>query len=155
MITIKETREIFSEMLQEHETKQEGMFTKHKKSVLDLISRHQVLLKQRLDQLCDSLTSVKIDVEELKVSLSFTQNDIDQRFSNINEKAKSLEKELSSTKECVRVIQTTESAWTLEIRIKLVDLEDRSRRNNLRILSIKEDPRESWEECENKIYMTC
>ena len=40
----------------------------------------------------------------------------------------------------------------MEIRRKLVDLEDTSRRNNLRILGIKEDPRESWKECENKIY---
>ena len=64
----------------------------------------------------------------------------------------SLEKEVSSTKEDIRVIQTTEPTWALEIRRKLVDLEDRSRRNNLRVLGIKEDPRESWEECENKIY---
>ena len=34
----------------------------------------------------------------------------------------------------------------MEIRRKLGDLKDRSRRNNLRILGIKEDPRESWEE---------
>ena len=33
-----------------------------------------------------------------------------------------------------------------------MDLEDRSRRNNLRVLGIKEDPQESWEECENTIY---
>ena len=33
-----------------------------------------------------------------------------------------------------------------------MDLEDRSRRKNLRILGIKEDLRDSWEECENKIY---
>ena len=140
MVTIKEKRELFREMLQEHETKQEGMFTKHKKSVLDLISGHQALLKQRLDQLYDSLTSVKKDVEELKEGLSFTQNDIDQRFSNINEKVQSLEEELSSTKEDVRVIQTTEPTWALDIPRKLVDLEDRSTRNNLRILGIKEDP---------------
>ena len=80
MVTIKEIREIFREMLQEHETKQEGMFTKHEKPVLDLISGHQGLLKQMLDQLRDSLTSVKIDIEELKESLSFAQNDLDQRF---------------------------------------------------------------------------
>ena len=95
MIIIKEVRDIFREMLQEHENKQEGMFTKHEKSVLDLMSGHQALLKQRLDQLCDSLNSVKRDVEEHKESLSFTQNDIDQRFSNINEKVQSLEKERS------------------------------------------------------------
>ena len=39
----------------------------------------------------------------------------------------------------------------LEIRIKFVDLKDRSRRNNLRIRGITEDPQESWEKCENKI----
>ena len=33
-----------------------------------------------------------------------------------------------------------------------MDLEDTSRRSNLRILGIKNDPRESWEECKNKIY---
>ena len=33
-----------------------------------------------------------------------------------------------------------------------MDLEDRLRRNDLRILGIKEDLRESFEECENKIY---
>ena len=48
--------------------------------------------------------------------------------------------------------QNQHPTWALEIRRKLVDLEYRSRRNNLGILIIKEDPRESWEECENKIY---
>ena len=32
MVTIKEIKEIFGEKLQEHENKQEGMFTKHKKN---------------------------------------------------------------------------------------------------------------------------
>ena len=44
MVTIKEIREVFREMLQEHETKEDRMFTKHKKLVLDLISGHQALL---------------------------------------------------------------------------------------------------------------
>ena len=63
-------------MLHEHETKQKGMFTKHEKLVLDLISGHQALLKQRHEQLCDTLPLVKTDVEELKESLSFTQGNI-------------------------------------------------------------------------------
>ena len=71
-------------MFQEHKTKQEEMFTKHEKFVLDLKSRYQALLKQKLDQLCDSLTSVKTDVKELKESLCFIQNDKEQKFSNIN-----------------------------------------------------------------------
>ena len=48
---------------------------------------------------------MKTDVKELKESLSFTQNDIDKSFSNINEKVQSLEKVLSSIKEDVGVIQ--------------------------------------------------
>ena len=42
-------------MLQEHESKQERILTKHEKLVLDLMSGHQGLLKERLDKLCDSL----------------------------------------------------------------------------------------------------
>ena len=34
----------------------------------------------------------------------------------------------------------------------MIDLEDRSRRNNLRFEGIKEHENESWEDCENKIY---
>ena len=95
-------------MLQEHETKQEGIFTKYQKSVLDLISGHPALLKHRLDQLSDSLTLVKTDVEELKESLNFVENDIDHRFSNINEKVQSLQKELVSAKDGICATQTIE-----------------------------------------------
>ena len=121
-------------------------------SKLRRYTEHQALIRQGLDQQCDSLTLVKTDVQELKESLSFTQNDKYQSFLNINEKVQSLKIELSSTKEDVGVIQKTEPTWELEIRREFVDIEDRSRRSNLRILGIKEDPRESWEECENKIY---
>ena len=63
-----------------------------------MISGHQILLKQRLDQLCDGLTSVKTDIVELKESLIFAQNDIDQKFLNTNEKIKSQENKIKSNK---------------------------------------------------------
>ena len=59
---------------------------------------------------------------------------------NINEKVQNLQKQLSLTKEGLGIIQTTEPTWALEIRRILMDLGDRSRRNNLRILGIKENP---------------
>ena len=34
---------------------------------------------------------------------------------------------------------------------KLIDLEDRSRRNNLRIYGISESKYETWEKCEEKV----
>ena len=100
MVNIKEIRETFK--------KQGVMFTKHKKLVLDQISRNQALLKKSLDQQYDSLISGKTGVEDFKENPSFTQKHIDQRFLNINEKVQNLEKKLSSTKEDVRIIQTTE-----------------------------------------------
>ena len=63
-----------------------------------------------------------------------------------NGKVQSLEKEK------IGVIKITEPTWALEICRKLLDLEEKSRRNNFRILGIKEDSRESQEEFENKIY---
>ena len=38
------------------------------------------------------------------------------------------------------------------IHNKLVELEDRSRRNNIRIDGIKEHNKESWEECERRVH---
>ena len=94
-----------------------------------------------------SLTSVKADVRDFKVSPSFTQKHIDQKFFSINRRVQNLEKELSSIKEAVGVIQTTEPTREWQICRKLVDLEDRSKRNNLRILGINEDLRKSLEVC--------
>ena len=56
MMTIKEIREMFREKLQEYEAKQT--------LVLDPISGHQALLKQRLHQLYNSHTYVKTDDEK-------------------------------------------------------------------------------------------
>ena len=40
---------------------------------------------------------------------------------------------------------------TEEVSSKLIELEDRSRRNNLQIDGIVEDQNESWQECEQKV----
>ena len=37
-----------------------------------------------------------------------------------------------------------------ELSAKLIELDDRSRRNNLRIDGIKEEPYETWEACKKK-----
>ena len=55
-------------------------------------------------------------------------------------------------KKQLHVIQTTKPSWVIEIDAKLIDLEDRSRRNNLRFGGIKEHENGSWEYCENRIY---
>ena len=62
-----------------------------------------------------------------------------------------MEKNLLSLKKDVEVIQTTKPSRAIEIENKLVDLEDRSRRNNLRINGIKEGKNKTWEECVERV----
>ena len=44
----------------------------------------------------------------------------------------------------IRLIRTN-------VEQKLIDLEDRSRRNNLKVDGTAETPRETWEDCEEKL----
>ena len=46
-------------------------------------------------------------------------------------------------KKGIGFIQTSKPSWAIEIKNKLVDLDDRSRRNNLRINGIKERKNET------------
>ena len=55
-----------------------------------------------------------------------------------------MEKNLFSLKKDIEVIQTTKPRCAIEIENKLVDLEDRSVGNNLRINGIKEGKNETW-----------
>ena len=62
-----------------------------------------------------------------------------------------MERNLFTLKKDIEVTQTTKPSWAIEIENKLVDLEDRSRRNNLRINGKKEGKNETWEECEERV----
>ena len=62
-----------------------------------------------------------------------------------------MEKNLFSLKKCIDIIQTTKPSWAIDIENKLVDFEDRSRRNYLRVNGIKEGKHETWEECEERV----
>ena len=111
-------------------TKREEMFRSHENSIMQLISGNTTLTNQRLDDLSK-------EIADLKKSMEFTQEETKRKFSKFNEKITSMERNLFSLKKDIEVIQTTKQNWALEIGNKLVDLEDRSRRNNLRINGIK------------------
>ena len=70
----------------------------------------------------------------------------------MGDKIQKLEVKINLMKEELHVIQTRKPSWVIETDAKLIDLEDCSRRNNLRFEGIKEHGNESWEDCENKIY---
>ena len=120
------------------------MFRSHENSIMQLISGNTTLTNQRLDNLSK-------EIADLKESLEFTQEGTEEKFNKLNEKITSMERNLFSLKKDIEVIQTTKPSWAIEIENKLVDLEDRSSRNNLRINGIKEGKNETWVECEERV----
>ena len=139
---------IFEKVLKEHEAsivqKNQEIFHKQEQPILALISRNNSLTSQRLD-------SLSKDINNLKESLEFSQNEYDNKFKNMGDKVQKLEKETNQMKEELHVIQTTKQSWAIETDAKLVDLENRSKQKNLRFEEIKKHENESWEDCENKI----
>ena len=104
--------------------KEEKMFRSHENSIMQLTSGNTTPTNQILDNLSEAIA----DLEE---SLEFNQGETDGKFSKLNEKITSMERNLFRLKKDIKVIQTTRPNWTMEIKNKLVDLEDRSKRSNL------------------------
>ena len=86
------------------------------------------------------------DIAELKDSIEFTDAKLIEKQKNI-EKLENKYKEIKNINEILK--KNTTSLDTMNE--KLVDLENRSRRNNLRIDGVKENEKESWSESEEKV----
>ena len=82
-LTTEDIRVIFEKMLKEHEAsivqKNQEMFHKQEQSILALISGNNSLTNQRLDNLSK-------DINDLKESLEFSQNEYDDKFKNMGDK---------------------------------------------------------------------
>ena len=94
------------------------------------------------------IKSLKNKGNQLKKSMEFTQNDLEERVNNVEENM------------CIKVLISNYEYQIdpgyvndslTDIRNKLTELEDRSKRNNIRIDGIAEEPGETWEECEGKV----
>ena len=96
MITV-----IFEKVLKEHEAsivqKNQEIFHKQEQPILALISRNNSLTNQRLD-------SLSKDINNLKESLEFSQNEYDNKFKNMGDEVQKLEKETNQMKEELHVI---------------------------------------------------
>ena len=134
-ITIEDIKKIFQDMFKQHQEaitkKQEEMFRSHENSIMQLISGNTTLTNQRLDNLSK-------EIADLKENLEFTERETKGKFSKLNEKITSMERNLFSLKKGIEVIQTIKPSRAREIENKLVVLEDRTRRNSFRINGIKE-----------------
>ena len=93
---------------------------------------------------------LKNKVNELKKSMEFTQNDLEERVNNVEENMCKVKEDLKEINEYQIDPDYVNDSLT-DIRNKLTELEDRSRRNNTQIDGIAEEPGETWEKCERKV----
>ena len=82
------------------------------------------------------------EMGELSKSLEFNQSQLDEELGNVKKNISKLENNIKSIEKDLLDPD--------DVSAKLVELEDRSRINNLRIDGIQELPNETWKTCEEK-----
>ena len=118
-----------------------------RKIVRDEFASQELVIKEMINdsikETKERLDKISQDVTDLKQSLEFTQDETKEEIDNIKSTLKDLEKN-------VKIIED-DLLDAEQVSSKLIELEDRSRRNNLRIDGIEENPNETWDECEESV----
>ena len=91
----------------------------------------------------NEIKNLKQEISELKSSLDFTEDVLEKKVEKLEENMKDVDARVRDIYE-----YQVDPNYVLD---KLTELEDRSRRNNLRIDGINEQKGETWEMYETKI----
>ena len=100
-------------------------------------------LKSHLETANQRLNKISDEVVELTKSLEFTQAEVKEEITNIKDNLNQVKTEIQELGEDVLDPDYVTN--------KLIELEDRSRRNNIRIDGIEEEQYETWDRCEEKV----
>ena len=132
VITIEQIKNIFTEQ-----------FKTHEENIKLIICSNTKILNDRMD-----LLTTKIN--DLQESVEFTQKHFEEKIVEMEDKfiakTNKIEEELLNIK-----VNHVSKKVIDHISQKLVEIEDRSRRNNIRIDGIPESYKESWDDCEKKV----
>ena len=99
------------------------MFKQHEENIIKILAANNNIVNERIDKLNNI-------VDDLQHSLEFTEKEISDKINNV---------------------EKTQYDEHKSLKKKLRDLEDRSRRNNLRFDDITESMDETWEISEKKV----
>ena len=124
------------------------MFLKQEQKTLDIVQLWAADIKSRIDWITQEIkdNNTRLDVlrketDELKLSVEASQEMIERIIEKAEGKVKSYK--LQHDKDINELQQENEY-----LREKMRDLEERSRRNNLRVDGLKEIDNEIWEKSE-------
>lgn len=88
------------------------------------------------------------EVQSLKMSLEFTQSQFDDYVKKNTNSTSAIQNRMSEFSTAIIDYSTT----IKDVKDKLDDLENQSRRNNLLFEGIEEEPNETWEVAERKVF---
>ena len=111
-------------------------FEVHKNKINDIIKTNMGAVNVQLNKISE-------EVDEINKSLEFTQNKFDEKLAIDKSNIKKVK---SNMKEITDDLLDSDKVFS-----KLIKVEYKSWRNNLRIDGIAEDQNESWHECEEKV----
>ena len=111
-------------------------FADHEKKFNEILKSHLETTNQRLNEISG-------EVLELTKSLEFTQGEVKEEITCIKDDLNQVKTDLQELGEDVLDPDYVTN--------KLIELEDRSRRNNIRIDGIEDDRNETWDSCEEKV----
>ena len=114
-------------------------FEKQQKNLLNLIS-------ENLDTTMIEIKNAQSDINELKASLEHEETVLEEKVAKAGKKVEKLQEQINKLWDYQVHPERLEFAER-----KIVELEDRSKRNNLLINGITEEENETWDECEQEV----
>ena len=107
------------------------------KNLFNIISGNFEISKQQIAEL-------KMEINELRQSIEHIENVLEDKVARVEENLGHIESHIQGMYD-----YQLDPAFTED---KLIELEDRPRRNNLRADGIKERPNQTWKDCENELH---
>ena len=118
-----------------------------RKIVTEELEDHQEklceIIKSQLTDTNECLDKISQEVADLTKSLEFTQEELHDGLANVKNNIKKIQTDLREIKD-----DLLDPTFVLE---KLIELENRSRRNNVRIDGVPEISYKTWESCEEEV----
>ena len=104
------------------------------------------LISENFDTTMTEIKKVQSDINEPKASLEYAETVLEEKVAKAEKKVEKLQEQINEL-------------WNYQVdperleftERKIVELEDRSRRNNLRIDGITEKENETWDECKQEV----
>ena len=109
----------------------EEEFAKQQQETSKIIENNLVIMKQEIGKLRE-------EINDLKKIIEFTENAVEEKVAEVEQNVCELQGKFKKVEEDVTYMNNYTEV-TEDIHNKLVELEDRSRRSNIRIGGTKED----------------